>query len=262
MTDRAELTPDRQLRGLRASLANGQSLLATFSIIPTPEVCDLICVAGFDAVIIDMEHSTHSRRTVEFALTVAASRGVPAVVRVPDGTPATIQAVLDSGADAVLVPQVTSAQEARAAVAAARFAPEGRRGVNPWVRAARYGADENWLTTANSAAAVIVMVEGGDAIEQIDEILQVPGLDAVFLGPVDLAASMGLGGQPNHPRVVAAMSEIIAKADASGVAVAAFAPDVERARDLRRQGVRLIACLEDTALFLTALRQVVDAMRD
>lgn len=247
--------------GLRAALRGTDPLIATFSIIPSPTVCDLICVAGFNAVIIDMEHGSHTRTTVEAAITVADGRGVHSIVRVPDTSPATIQAVLDSGAAGVLVPQVRTPEEAAATVAAARFAPEGMRGVNPWVRAARYGDDATWLSTANRSAAVMVMVEGAEAVARIDEILAVPGLDAVFLGPVDLASSMGLPGQPGHPRVFETMARIASRAADAGVAVAAFAPDTAGARKLTELGVRLVACGEDTAIFRTALADVATAVR-
>jgi 2-keto-3-deoxy-L-rhamnonate aldolase RhmA len=248
-------------RSLRAALAGERRLLGTFTIIPSVEIVELIGLAGFDFVIIDREHGPFGLDQVKTLLVAARARGLWSVVRVPGPEPGMIGAVLDAGADGIVVPQVGSATTAGAVVAAARFAPEGERGAHPWVRAAGYGTVPDWYAAANRDTAVLVMIEGVAGVAAIPEILAVPGLDAIFLGPVDLSHSMGVPGQIDHPRVREAMESVAAKATAQGLATAVFAPDAERARAWWTLGIRLVACGVDTRLVQDAFAAVVTAAR-
>jgi 4-hydroxy-2-oxoheptanedioate aldolase len=180
---------------------------------------------------------------------------------VPTAEPAGIGRVLDLGAAGVLVPHVDSAAAARAVVRAARFAPDGERGANPYVRSGGYGGDSALLARAGRDAAVLVMVEGAAGVAAVPEILAVPGLDGIFLGPVDLSHSLGVPGQTEHPRVIGTLREVAAQAAAAGVAAAVFAPEPRRARDWLQRGLRLVACGVDTGLALEGLRQCVDRVR-
>lgn len=236
-------------------LASGRQMLGTFSIIPSVELIELIGLAGFDFVIIDMEHGPYGLSQVRDGLAAARARDLISIVRVPDCAPAMIGAVLDAGADGVLVPQVDSADVAREVVSAARFAPEGERGAHPWVRAAGYGEAADWFTVANLETAVLVMIEGKRGIDAISEIIATPGLDAIFLGPVDLSHSLGVPGETSHPLVREAMQAVAEKAAASGLATAVFAPGPEQARSWWPHGVGLVACGVDTQLILGAFAQ-------
>lgn len=238
---------------LRAAMRSDARLTAMFSIIGAPAAVEMIGLAGFDCVIVDMEHGPIDVRDLPTLIMAAERRGAHAIVRVPDTRPQVIGAALDAGASGVLVPLIDSADAARAAVAAARFAPEGNRGVNPWVRAAEFGRDAGWLGRANDGAAVMVMIEGVGGIAALDDILAVPGLDAVFLGPVDMSQSMGLPGQPEHPQVIAAIEDAVARARDRGVGVAVFAPDAKAAARWFARGVSFVAISEDTITLLSAL---------
>lgn len=244
---------------LRTLIGGGGHLLGTFSLIPSADVIELIALAGFDFVIIDAEHGPFGLEAVRTGVMAARARGLFAVVRVPE--PSLVGAVLDVGADGVLVPQVSSAATARCVVEASRFAPEGTRGANPYVRAAGYGADPDWFAAANRDVAVMVMIEGVEGITAIPDILEVAGLDGVFLGPVDLSHSMGLPGQPDHPRVREAMEEVARRATARGMATAVFAPDPDRARSWWSRGIQLVACGVDTQLIREGLARVAAAAR-
>ena len=246
----------RRARSFRDRLRAGEVLTATFSIIPSPIIPEIIAVAGFDVAIIDMEHGPLSLSNLMPLVTAAQFGGAYAMVRVPECADHVIGAVLDIGADAVMVPQVQSGADARQAVAAARYAPEGYRGVNPWTRAARYGTVANWASVANADVAVIALVEGADGIASLDEIIAVPGLDAVFLGPVDMAQSMGLPGQPEHPQVIAAMESAMAKALAAGVRVGVFSRDAAGANRWIERGATFIGVSEDTLAMQTALSEL------
>lgn len=249
------------MTALRARLAAGEPLLATFNVLPSADVVELIALAGFDAVIVDLEHGPHDLGVVRHSVVAAHSLGLHTIVRVRTLEPSAIGAVLDVGADGVLVPHVESAEDARTVVTAARFAPEGTRGANPWVSAARYGHTPDWFGTANTEVAALVMIESAEALKALPEICALPGLDAVFFGPMDLSHSLGVPGQTAHPTVVTALTEATDLAAAAGVATGVFAPDPATARTWRRRGTRLIACGVDSGLIREALIAAANAAR-
>jgi 4-hydroxy-2-oxoheptanedioate aldolase len=246
---------------LRERLADGPALVATFSIINAPEVVELLALAGFDAVILDTEHGPYGVESLGPLILAARASGAYAIVRVRTNEPSLIGAALDAGAHGVLVPQVGSLGEARAAVAAARFAPSGSRGANPYVRAARYSAGPEWFAQANDEVAVLVMVEGVAGIDALPEIVGVEGLDGVFVGPVDLSHALGVPGQTDHPSVVEKVASIISAAGAAGLSTAVFAPAAEAARRWLDQGVGLVAYGVDTGLALAGYRAARAALR-
>lgn len=246
-------------RSLRSLLTEGRRLLGTFSIIPSADVVEIIALSGLDFVIIDMEHGPFGLETVRAGLMAARAHGLRVVVRVRTAEAALVGAALDVGADGVLVPQVESAAAARAVVEAARFAPDGARGANPWVRAARYGATADWFAAANRDVAVMVMIEGAAGIAAMPEILDVPGLDGVFLGPVDLSHSLGVPGQIDHPKVRGALEDAAAAASARNMATAVFAPDEAHARTWWEVGVQLVACGVDAQLLRERLLRLAEA---
>jgi 4-hydroxy-2-oxoheptanedioate aldolase len=246
---------------VRDRLRRGPTLLGTFSVIPSVEVVELIGLAGFDAVVLDMEHGGYELDNLGAVILAARARNIEPLVRVRWNEPALIGAVLDAGAAGVIVPHVQSADDAAAVVAAGRFPPAGARGAHPWVRAADYDAGSEWFARANDSVALVVMVEGVEGLAAVDDILATPGLDAVFIGPVDLASSLGLGTQLDHPRVLEAVQDVVERAAAAGVAAACFSATAEGARRWLDLGVRMVMVGVDTQILLPALRAVVAAGR-
>src|SRR3954466_9410133 len=246
---------------LRQRLRQGPPLIGTFSIVASPEIVDLAGLAGFDGVILDMEHGTYEIANLGPHVLAARAHGIAPIVRVRWSEPALIGAALDAGAAGVLVPHVQSADDAAAVVEAARFPPAGGRGAHPWVRAAGYQASDDWHARANDDVAVIAMVEGKEGVAAVDEILATPGLDAVFLGRGGLAASLGLAGRLDHPQVVAAVRSVVERAATVGVAAACFSPAVDGARRWLDAGARLVTIGVDTQILLPAFRAVVDGVR-
>jgi 4-hydroxy-2-oxoheptanedioate aldolase len=246
---------------LRRRLSGPGQLLGTFSIIPSVEIVEMSAIAGFDLVILDMEHGAFDFAQLGSLILAARAWGAVPVARVRSNEPSLISAVLDAGAAGVVVPQVSSRAAAEAAVRAARFPPEGGRGANPWVRSAAYTSGGDYYRQANSDVAVMVMVEGAEGVAAVDEIVATPGLDAVFLGPVDLSNALGVPGEPEHPTVVDAVEHVIARAGRHGVAVAVFAPSPAAARRWLELGVTLVALGEDTLHILAALESLVAAVR-
>ena len=183
------------------------------------------------------------------------------VVRVPWNDPVHIKQALDLGCDGVLVPQVRTAAEAARAVAAAKYPPAGVRSVGI-ARAQRYGmAVQECVASANEQVAVLVQLEHVDAVRCADDILAVPGVDAVVIGPYDLSASMGRPGDLTHPDVVAAVAALPAACTARGVPWGAFAPDAASAKAHLARGATVVALGTDTLHLLAGARAALADVR-
>ncbi len=197
-----------------------------------PAAAEVIATAGFDWMLIDGEHAPHDLRSILAQLQAAAPYEVPVLVRPDVGDTVLIKRLLDIGALTLLVPMVESAAQAARVVAATRYPPAGVRGVATSVnRAARWGRIDGYLTDANEEICVICQIETVDGAAAIEAIAAVDGVDALFVGPSDLAASLGLIGQPRHPDVLAAVDDAIERILMAGkpAGVFATAPDlVER----------------------------------
>lgn len=220
-------------------LRGSRALLGMFVGIPSPALVEMCGHAGFDFVIVDNEHGPAGIESTEHMLRAARGAGIVPVVRTLEQD---ILRILDIGASAIQVPQVNSGDQARRIVAAAKYPPVGSRGAAFSTRAAGYGffGGEPHVKASNEGTSVIVMAETRAAIENIDEIVAVPGVDAVFFGPNDLSFSLGYPGQMQHREVVAAIEHGVARALAAGVAPGVLAPTIEDFHRLRRIGVRYI----------------------
>ena len=215
----------------------------------SPVVAEICAGSGLDWLLIDMEHSPNGLGSVLTQLQAVAAYPITPVVRVPSGDAVTIKQVLDLGAQNLLVPMVSSAQEARAVVAAVRYPPRGVRGVgSALARSARWNRVEDYLRDADEHVSLLVQVETVAGVEAAGDIAAVDGVDGVFVGPADLAASMGLLGQQSHPEVMAAIQRTFEAAHAAGkpVGVNAFDPAVA-ARHLEA-GASFVVVDADVAL--------------
>jgi 4-hydroxy-2-oxoheptanedioate aldolase len=247
---------------LRASIdAAGRPLLATFAIVPRLEVVEALAGAGFDAVVLDAEHGPFSVGELPPLVAAAQGAGLTTIIRVADDRPQPIGAALDAGADGVLVPRIEGAADAAAAVAAARFPPAGRRGANPFVRGGRYGADPSFLAAEDARRACLVMVESRRAVDEIEAIAALPGLDGLFAGPFDLSAAYGVPGDVGHHDVEAAVERVVWAAARHGIVSAVFAPTPEIARRRVGQGFDLVALSVDARMMAEAFGATVAAVR-
>lgn len=249
------------LPSLRSRLNDGTPFLAPFSIIPSVEVVELIALAGFDGVLLDVEHGAHGSEALGPLILAARARDIYPIVRVRSSDPTGIAAALDAGAAGVIVPQIGSAAEAGRAVRAARFAPEGNRGANPFVRAADYSGRAEWFAEANRDVAVFVMIEGAGGIAEMDQIASTPALDGIFIGPMDLSHALGVPGQTTHAIVGDAIQRVVEACAKVGVTSGIYAGTPEIAKRWMGQGVSLIGVGVDTAYLLKALKQGVAETR-
>ncbi len=244
---------------LKEKLLTGQTAIGPFMKLTDPATVEIAAHAGFDFVIIDMEHGPITFETAQHLIRAAELTGITPVVRVTENDSGLVLRALDIGAAAVEVPQVASADDARRAATAARFHPEGSRGMCRYVRAARYSAlpREAYFSRANNEVLVVIHIEGLDGIERLDEILEVEGIDVVFIGPYDLSQACGVPGQVNHARVQAEMEKAVNRARACGKAVGTFVESVDDVRRWRSAGVQYLAYSVDVGILFGAYSDIV-----
>jgi len=244
----------------KAALGSDKGALGPFMITSDPAFVEAAGYAGYDFVLLDMEHGPGSFENLQNLIRAANVAGICPVVRVPRGTDIWIDRALDVGAGALLVPQIDTAEQARAVVSAAKFSPIGTRGTCRFVRSAGYGAvsGEEYFSKAQETA-VIIQAEGKKAVENLDKILDVPGIDVIFVGPYDLSSSFGHVGEVNHPEVVECIRHIIEKANAKGVKLGCFADTIEGGKKWREMGVKFIGYSCDTYLFYQKAKADVDS---
>jgi 2-keto-3-deoxy-L-rhamnonate aldolase RhmA len=227
-----------------------------------PAVAEIEVEWGYDALIIDTEHSTYEPSSLRVAL--MAFRGTPCVpiVRVGANDVYQIKTALDLGAGGVLVPLVETARDARAAVAACRYPPEGRRGVSPR-RASNYFRDtRSYTENANDSVLVMAQIECLEAYQNLDDILQVEGLTCLFVGPSDLSATMGYASDAGHPDVVHTIEDIIQRGRAAGLPVAIATPS--RAEAIQRwldAGANVVTAGGDRAFMEAGFSAFRDELR-
>jgi 2-dehydro-3-deoxyglucarate aldolase/4-hydroxy-2-oxoheptanedioate aldolase len=244
---------------LKAKWKRGEPSPGLWMRLADPTIGEIVRLIGVDWVAFDSEHSALDLQTLQMML--IALGDTPTLIRVPGNDPVHIKRILDMGAAGVIVPQVQSGDEVRQVVAACKYPPEGIRGTGPR-RPSQYGDNErDYLATANEQTIACVMIEMVGAVETIDDILAVPGLDAIFIGAVDLSASMGLLPHYDDPRVTAAIDGVIAKAKAAGVARASGRPPAPDDLDgpwstagFLRQGLHIIPVASDENLIKDGAR--------
>jgi len=216
-------------------------------------ITEVAAGSGLDWLLLDLEHSATSLESVLTQLQVAAAYPVTPVVRVPWNDPVTIKRVLDLGAQNLIVPMISTADEARAAVAATRYPPQGVRGVgSALARSARWNRVDGYLGDAAEHVSLTVQIETTTGVDNAADIAAVEGVDAVFVGPSDLSASMGLLGQQSHPDVVAAVHRVFAAAADAGTPVGVNAFDPAVAEAYLDAGADFVAVGADVALLARA----------
>jgi len=235
-------------------------LVGTWVKLSAGETVELMALAGFDFVVIDLEHGTLTMEHASRHIAAAAARGVAPLVRVPDHGQSSIQRVLDAGASGVLVPHVDDADEALRVSRMLRFEPRGTRGFGATSRAGQWGAlpREEYLRRGNEQAMFIPQIECVQAVDALPDMLAHADVSAVFLGPGDLSVSLGV--PDDHPRVLAAMDQVVAAARAAGVPCGtAIGNDPARLASLAARGFDFVMIGNDASFLGAAARGAVDA---
>ena len=242
----------------RQDLIAGKKLIGCWSSLGSPITTEIMGLAGFDWLLLDGEHAPND--VLSFIPQLMALKDSPSapVVRPQWNDTVQIKRLLDAGFHNFLIPFVQSADEARAAVAATRYPPQGVRGLSVSQRNNKYGTVKDYFKIVNDNIAVMVQIETMTAVNAIDEICGVDGVDGIFIGPGDLSTTMGHIGNPLHPEVQAAMQKVYASAKAHGKPVGILAPVEADARRYLEMGATFVAVGSDLGVF----RNATQALRD
>lgn len=236
----------------------GQSVIGPFSKTSDPSMIEAMGFAGFDFIIIDLEHGPNSILNAQNLVRAAQIAGAFPIIRVPENGATHIGKALDIGALGVQVPQITNAQEARLAVEYAKFGPIGMRGVCRFVRAAEFSNKDRFKYFADANQSFLILqLEGVEAINNLEEIIDVEHVNIIFLGPYDLSQAMGVPGQINHPSVIEKIEYIVSKSKAKGKKTGIFTdnlPDAKRWKDL---GIDYISFSVDVGIIQDASKYII-----
>ncbi len=232
----------------KAGLAEGKTQIGLWSALCSNIVAEIISHSGFDWILIDTEHSPNETPGLVAQMQAMALGSASVLVRPAWNDTVLIKRLLDIGVQSLLIPFVQNTDEAKAAVAATRYPPEGVRGVTGSGRGAHYGRVDGYLHKAAAEICVVVQIESGEALKNIKEIASVPGVDAVFVGPSDLSASLGHLGNAKHPDVQAALKSAIDQLNALGVPGGILAFNQEDAKRYMEWGYSFVAVGSDMSV--------------
>jgi 4-hydroxy-2-oxoheptanedioate aldolase len=249
--------------GLRASIRGGERLLGTFVKSRDPLISEALAVAGYDFLVADLEHSTLSAGEVEGIVRVCDGYDVPVIARIPATGLGLCGALLDAGVTGVQVSDVSSADAAAAARAAAHYPPLGERSLSLSTRAARFGAVPAALHVPASLEQTVLIgqIESAEGLAAVPQIVESGVFDALFLGPTDLSASLGHPGQAGHPDVAAALADTAAAIIGGGTPLGIFCATADEARQWGQRGLTLLAISTDLTMLRGAAESVLGQLR-
>jgi len=241
--------------------AGGRPPVGTWVMSASPIVAEAIGIAGFDWGVIDMEHAPHDMmELIHLLQAVSATKMLP-IVRVPWNDTVTVKRVLDAGAKTILFPFIQNADEAVRAVGAMHYPPQGVRGLAGMSRASRFGTAPDHFKNANKQVSAILQIETPQAVAQIDAICAVDGVQALFLGPADLSAAMGLVGQLTHPDVMNLMTQAAQRCRALGKPVGTVGGTPEVVAQYRAMGFDFVGIASDLGFLMRAAQGALTALR-
>ena len=246
---------------LKSKFRSNQAVIGTWSIISSPIVVEILALAGFDFIILDMEHGVYDQTALDACIRACESAGCAPIVRVPGVNPSAVQWALDMGAYGIVVPQVGDAESVAMAVGMTKFAPAGTRGYNPFTRAAGYAAPSSNQTgkLRNDFGLTSIIVENQTALNDLDAILAIEGLDVVYVGVYDLSIALGYEGNTKHPKLGQVLEQTILRVKSAGKIAGLM---VRNKDDVARSvilGAQFLVFSVDTSILLTAAKDAVAA---
>jgi 4-hydroxy-2-oxoheptanedioate aldolase len=245
----------------REQLAHSEAVLGCFLSLGSPATAELMANAGYDWALIDLEHGAGDERDALPQIQALAAGGSIAIVRVEGNARQRVHRVLDFGAHGIMFPRIDSAVDAKAAVAGMRYPPDGVRGVAFSNRAGGYGSNFRPYMAGSLSLITIVQIESPEAVENVDAIAAVDGVDVLFVGPSDLSHSMGMLGNFDHPDFVAAIQRTAAAASSHGKQCGILLPTPKDFKKYYELGYRFIASGSDAVLLNNSARALVEGIR-
>jgi 2,4-dihydroxyhept-2-ene-1,7-dioic acid aldolase len=244
----------------RTKLKSGQVLVGILITLPLPEITEIMVEVGFDWLFVDMEHSPMDARSAQTLLQAAGKR-CHCIIRVPSGDEVWIKKALDIGAQGVIVPHINTPEAAQRVVQLCKYPPQGTRSVGI-ARAHAYGSQfQEYVYHANERVAVITQVEHIDAVKNIQSIVNVSGIDAIFVGPYDLSASLGKLGKVTDPEVQEAIDQVSRTCLDAGIRLGIFGINAGAVKPFIDQGFTLIAVGVDSLLLGNAAKDVLRSLK-
>jgi len=257
--DRALLAPRN---GFRDALRQGEVRIGFWQALTSTETVEISSRAGFDWLLFDGEHAPNDMAMLRDQLRASQGGSAHPIIRVVSGEPWMLKQALDIGFQTVLVPMINTAEQARQAVAACLYPPEGCRGVGAALaRASDFGRRSGYLSNANDEICILLQVESRQALENLDEILAVPRIDGIFIGPADLSADMGYRGQATHPEMRRILRETTRRIRAAGIAPGILLGAPQHVAEAREDGAQFIAIGSDVGLFMRAAGELAAQYR-
>jgi 4-hydroxy-2-oxoheptanedioate aldolase len=249
--------------GIKDKLNSGQTTFGTFVKINSPAVIEIIGRAGFDFAVIDCEHSPFTFADVENMTRAGEAASLDIVVRVPGSQEEHILHALDAGAAGVQVPGLTTIEEIERVVSKAKYFPEGSRGLSFAIRAAHYGLmdKKSYMRLANERTLIVIHVESRDILDQLEGICDLPQVDVIFIGPVDLSQSLGKPGETKDKVVRSAIEHIFDVCVRKNKVVGIFAGSAEEVAEYRKMGARYIVCSTDVSMFIRGVKETTQSFR-
>ncbi len=244
------------------AIAKGDKQIGLWNSLCSNIAADVLAPAGYDWVLLDMEHSPSDLRTVLGQLQAYQAEGTIAVVRPTWNDPVLVKPLMDMGATTLLFPMVQSAAEAEKAVASTRYPPRGNRGVSLSQRGNRYGRVKDYVARVEEETCILVQIETREALSRVGEIATVEGVDGVFFGPADLSADMGIIGQLGHEDLWAAIAKGVAAAAAMGKPSGTLVGDPDKAIALFGEGFTFVACGSDINLLARGADALLSKVRN
>jgi len=234
------------MKGLKRRLKAGETLSGCWLNLGSSVTAEIVGLAGFDWVLIDLEHGAGEPKDLLHQLQALEHTGAAPVVRVESVAKQRIHRVLDVGAEGVMCPQIKSVEDAQTAVMGIHYPPIGHRGVAKMVRATAFGKQfDAYRHHTEDNLVGIIQIETREAVEQVEEIAGIEGVDVLFIGPADLSMSLGIFGQLDHPTFTAAVDRIVAAAKRAGKATGILLFDPAEFTKYQQMGIQLIACGSD-----------------
>ncbi|WP_019122587.1 HpcH/HpaI aldolase family protein [Brevibacillus massiliensis] len=248
---------------IKNKLQAGECVYGTWLRMTSPIVVEALGSVGFDFLHVDMEHSAIDLQMLDYMVLAGTVQNVPLIVRTATQNPADLYRVMDLGVSSFILPRIETAEQCEKLLKGARYAPAGTRGLGGPVRANRWGMTplEQHLAEAQQETAMIIQIESEPGLANLESILEVPGIDVVYIGPLDLSQALGYPGQVEHPKVKAAIQSMTETIRKRGIAVGIHASSPEQAKEWAAQGIQYFTVGMDVVLLQSAGLSLVDSLK-
>lgn len=254
----------RRENTLKKLLKTGKSCIGTWSVIPSASTANIMAIAGFDFVIIDMEHGPASFETAEDMVRALEGGSCAPLIRLPSNESSAILRALEIGAHGVVVPQIETPEQAKNVILAAKYAPIGSRGMSVFTRSSGYYAvgQKGRTDNENKETMVILLVEGVKGIKNLEAIADVGNIDVIYIGTYDLSQSLGIPDQVDSPRIIKEVESCVKKIKNKGIAAGILAQSASDIKQWSDIGIQFISYMVDCGIFHQACSNIVNQFKN